>query len=105
MSAQRKLTDSAAIAPRDDAAPVEHVTSVDYETPPLAGDLPISPAILLQEQLAARIAEANAGTAATPDVAEVRGAKWPMALRIVTILALSLTLWGGIFLATVAVLT
>jgi len=107
MGAQRKLADPALTVPLENAAPVERAAQVDYQSPRTAdGALPASPAILLQEQLAARLAETTAGpteTRGVADVAEVK--KWPMPLRIATIVGLSLALWGGVFFAAVAVLT
>ncbi len=100
MAAQRKPVDQALTAPLEDTAPVERVVPVDYQSPRTAdGELPTSPAILLQEQLAARIAGAERAQDA------VNGTKWPMPLRIATIVGLSLALWGGIFFGAVAVLT
>ncbi len=100
MQAQRKLADPAHTASPVDAAPVE---SVDYVVPQLGnGDLPTSPAIVLQAQLAARLAGATAdaqGVAVAPEY------KLPMALRIATIVTLSMALWGGIVLVAVKVIT
>ena len=105
MSAQRKLADPALIAPAE-APPVERVTPVDYQSPPPStGDHPISPAILLQEQLAARLAGAEVGTTQRVEAVDAPEVKLPMAVRIVTIVALSLALWGGIVLTAVKVLT
>lgn len=101
MGAQRKLAEPTPATPLEDAAPVERA---DYRSPRTAGgELPTSPAVLLQEQLAARIAEASTGPAEAADTVEVR--KWPMPLRIATIVGLSVALWGGIFLATAAIVT
>ncbi len=106
MQAQRKPADAALTTPPVQAAPVERVTPVDYQSPPAAdGGLPISPAVLLQEQLAARLAGAQAGTAQTQDTVDAPEVKLPMALRIATIVTLSLTLWGGIFFTAVKILT
>lgn len=100
MVAQRKLADPASVAPMEDAAPVERAPQADYHSPRAPdGSLPTSPAILLQEQLAARIARSEP----VRDTAGVK--KWPMPLRIVTIVGLSLGLWAGIVLTAVAVLT
>jgi hypothetical protein len=106
MQAQRKRADPALTTPPTQAATVERVTPVDYQSPPAVdGSLPTSPAILLQEQLAARLAEAQAGTAQTQDMVDAPEVKLPMALRIATIVTLSLALWGGIFFTAVKVLT
>jgi len=98
MGAQRKLADPAPTAPLDDATPVDRAPPADYQSPRTAdGALPNSPAILLQEQLAARLTGADLEAQNTP-AAE----KWPMPARIVTIVGLSLGLWGGIVAAAVA---
>ena len=94
MGAQRKLADPAPTAPLENAAPA------DYQSPRTAeGAIPNSPAILLQEQLAARIA----GTEQVQGVAEVT--KWPMPLRIATIVGLSLALWAGVVLTAAVIIT
>ncbi|MEO5494558.1 MAG: hypothetical protein ABIR08_11110 [Sphingomonas sp.] len=106
MGAQRKLADPALTATPAEAGASERVTPVDYQSPPAGtGDHPVSPAILLQEQLAARLAGADAGEAPAQGVVDAPEVKLPMALRIVTIIALSLALWGGIVLTAAAVLT
>ena len=103
MSAQRKLADPAHAVPRDDAAPVDRTQQSDYRSPRTAdGELPTSPAILLQEQLAARVA----GVGPVNDsgaVHEVR--KWPMPLRIATIVGLSVALWGVVVVTAVKIIT
>jgi len=102
MGAQRKLAEPALTAPLEDAAPIA-VTAPEPELRrPAGGDVPTSPAILLQEQLAARLAQTEGGAG---QVDQADGQKWPMAARIATIVGLSMALWGGIFLATVAIIT
>jgi hypothetical protein len=106
MQALRKPADPVLTTPPAQAATVERVTPVDYQSAPAAdGSLPTSPAILLQEQLAARLAGAQADTAQTLDMVGAPEVKLPMALRIATIVALSLVLWGGIFFTAVKTLT
>ncbi len=102
MSAVRKPADA---APQEHAAPVERVESADYQSPRTSdGELPTSPAVLLQEQLAARVAGVGiVQVQGESDTHEVR--KWPMPLRIAAILGLSLALWGGIVFAAVAIIT
>ncbi|QDZ08047.1 hypothetical protein FPZ24_11605 [Sphingomonas panacisoli] len=98
MSAQRKLVDPAP------TTPVEDAVQADYQSPRTAdGELPMSPAVLLQEQLAARIADANVNPVEAQAAAEDR--RWPMPLRIATIVGLSLALWGGIVLTAVKIIT
>ena len=106
MSALRKPADSATTAPREDATPVERVETADYQSPRTAdGELPTSPAILLQEQLAARVA-GSARVAQVQGRGDAREAgKWPMPLRIATIVGLSVALWGGIVITAIAVIT
>lgn len=104
MGAQRKLVDPVHSEPLADTAVV--ATPVDYETPRNAdGTIPASPAILLQERLAARLAETTAATADVLDEAGVTQPKLPMAWRVATILGLSVGLWGGVILAAFAILT
>ena len=98
MQAQRKPADPALTA----SPAEERVAPVDYQSP-TSGDYAASPAVLLQEQLAARIAAA--GPAQAQDMTGAPEYKLPMALRVVTIVALSLILWAGIVLSAVAVLT
>jgi hypothetical protein len=106
MQALRKPADPLLTTPPAQAATVERVTPVDYQSPPAADSgLPTSPAILLQEQLAARFAGAQAGTAQTQGIRDAPEVKLPMALRIATIVTLSLALWGGIFFTAVKALT
>lgn len=105
MGAQRKLVDPVVTAPPAEASPVEDRAPFDHQARVTDGDVPTSPAILLQEQLAARLAETTAGAAVVEAETEAPEAKWPMALRIVTIVGLSGLLWGGVFLAAMAILT
>jgi hypothetical protein len=105
MRAQRKEADPVQTVPAIDAAPVESVTPVSLNAshPVSAGDPPVSPALLLREQLAARLAAPEVGTTAgAADGAEV---KLPMALRVATIVTLSVALWGGIALSATKLLT
>ncbi|MBS0479492.1 MAG: hypothetical protein JSR79_09345 [Proteobacteria bacterium] len=100
MGAQSKLADPALTPPLADAAPNERSSTADYQSPRNAdGEIPASPAILLQEHLAARIAGAGQTRAAAD------AAKWPMPLRIATIVGLSAALWAGIVMVAAAVLT
>lgn len=106
MQAQRKLADPAPITLLEDVAPVDGVMAPEREMrQPSHDDLPTSPAILLQEQLAARLAQTEATTVEAQGAGDAGETKWPMPLRIVAIVGLSLALWGCIFLTTVMLLT
>lgn len=105
MGAQRKLVDPVVTAPPVEAPSVEDQAPFDHQVRVTDGDVPTSPAILLQERLAARLAETSAGAAVGGADIEVPEVKWPMALRIATIVGLSGVLWGGVFLAVRALLT
>ena len=91
-------------------APAESASS-DYAIPVdeylvYDGNLPISPALLLRQQLAARLAEAAAsGQPAASVAAELVDGKWPMAMRLMTIVTISLALWTGIILTTLSLTT
>ena len=106
MQAQRKLADPAPIAPLEDVAPVDGVVAPEREMrQPADEGFPTSPAILLQEQLAARLAQSEAEAVEAQGAVDTGETKWPMPLRIAAIVGLSLALWGGIFLTTVMLLT
>lgn len=105
MGAQRKLVDPVVTAPPAEAPSVEDHAPFDHQARVADGDVPMSPAILLQEQLAARLAETTAGAVVGEAEIEVPEVKWPMALRIATIVGLSGLLWGGVFLVAMAILT
>ncbi len=99
MAAQRKLVDQNLTASPEGIAPVERAPMEDYRSPRAPdGTLPTSPAILLQEELAARIAGGEA-------VLEGDVKKWPMPLRLATIVGRSLALWAGVVLTAVAIIT
>lgn len=100
MQAQRKLADAAPTA-----SPIDDGVADELRLPRIDGSVPASPALLLQEQLAARLAQVEAIAAEPQHAAIAQVAKLPMALRIATIVGLSLALWGGVFLVAVAALT
>ncbi|MBN8814159.1 MAG: hypothetical protein J0J06_01775 [Sphingomonas sp.] len=100
MAAQRKLVDQNLTASPEGIALVERAPMEDYRSPrALDGTLPTSPAIVLQEELAARIS----GGEAVLESGDVK--KWPMPLRIATIVGLSLALWAGVVLGAVVIIT
>lgn len=104
MQAQRKLADPALTQALVDA-PMERGADADFRPPAADGDRAMSPALALQAQLAARLAQVEAIAAEPHDALDAPEPKLPMALRVATIMGLSALLWGGFGVAAVTVLT
>ena len=95
-----------ATRPDDDALDLSETWVHRGSPAPVGAEQPASPARLLREELAMRL-----GELATPHVTGAGAAalavetKWPVPARIATILAISMALWGGIYLALTRLIT
>lgn len=105
MQPRRKQDDWVEAAFPAEAVSVEYATPVKHDSEHRADDLPASPALLLQEQLAARLAGSTPVTTEAHDAIQSLEVKLPMVMRVATILGLSVALWGGIYLAVLGTIT
>lgn len=98
MQAQRKFDET--VSPRSEPAPTDESFSwTPRIAVPRARPTPPSPAHAMWDELAARLHEQPA--AAVPS-SIAAASKWPMPLRLVTIVGLSLASWGAVYLAALS---
>lgn len=107
MQPLRKQSDPAITTPPMDGALDRRAVPVDDDLVFDAdGDAPVSPALLLRQHLAQRLAEAAPSSQPeAPAATELADGKWPMAMRVMTIVTISLALWSGIFLVAANIIT
>lgn len=95
-----------ATRPDDDALDLSETWVYRGSSAPTGAEQPASPARLLREELAMRLGELAMPTGTDTGAAVLAvETKWPVPARIATILAISLALWGGIYLAVMRIIT
>lgn len=98
MQAQRKFDET--VSPSSEPAPTgESFSWTPRIAVPRARPTPPSPAHVMWDELAARLEEQPA---AAMQAAIAEAPKWPIPLRLMTILGLSLASWGAVYLTALS---